>query len=458
MSVYNPITSDYPSRVFSEVGEKLYLKADMADVHFVFNSDDESIERIPAHKLILMAASDVFRTMFNGTWKEQKEVKIVDVSADAFKEFLQFFYLNRVKLTMENVDKVMNLGKMYDMAECVAVCSKFLKNNLNDDNVCSSYGLAILFDQKDLKRSCESVIGLNTIAVLKSPGFFACNEKAMAEILKLNWLQCTEIELFEACMSWLKAICKQDVLTKEIVQAKLGESFYEFRFGLMVLQDIHAMISNYFSHSEYAEIFQMITYNGLSPDQLDVNQAKRLKQMKRDSFPWDEKDLIQFGRLFSRYRSTEPYFIKNLEITKFSSNGPLLLKQFELCTVSKYLNGKFQDTFKNVPTEMTIVEVTGAENSKNETLLYNEKENLTSPNSDPHRIVCLSKPIFIRPGFVYEIRLKQDPPKDCAISPLMMSERRKEGITIQFHDDPLIPNDFSRTGLVYKLMVYPIGI
>ncbi|XP_055299418.1 BTB/POZ domain-containing protein 3-like [Sitodiplosis mosellana] len=455
MSVYNPITSDYPSRVFSEVGEKLYLKADMADVHFVFNSDDESIERIPAHKLILMAASDVFRTMFNGTWKEQKEVKIVDVSADAFKEFLQFFYLDRVKLTMGNVNKVMNLGKMYDMAVCVAVCSKFLKNNLNDDNVCSSYGLAILYDQKDLKRSCESVIGLNTIAVLKSPGFFACNEKAMAQILKLNWLQCTEIELFEACMSWLKAICKQDVLTKEIVQAKLGESFYEFRFGLMVLQDIHAMISNYFSHSEYAEIFQMITSNGLSPDQLGGNQAKRLKQMKRDSFPWDETDLIEFNRLFSLYRSREPYFIKNLEITKFSSNEPLLLRKLQLSYISEYRDGKYSSP-QNVATELTIVEVAGTQDSKKETLLYDGKAYLPAPNAG--RIVCLSKPIFIRPGFVYEIRLKQDPPKDCVVGVLLKPEvQMKEGATIQFHDDPFLPDDISRTGLVYKLMFYPIG-
>ncbi|XP_055326078.1 BTB/POZ domain-containing protein 6-A-like, partial [Sitodiplosis mosellana] len=241
MPVYDPLNSDYSSKLLTAIGRKLYLNSELADVHFVFEANHD-FERVPANKAHLMTGSDVFATMFNGSWKEMDKVKIGDVSAAAFKEFLQFFYLGQVKLTMENIAEVMNLGEMYNVAECLAVCNKFLKNNLNNDNICRHYGLAMLLNQKNLKKACETFIVLNAKTVLKSTDFLACDRKILAQILKLNWMSCTEIELFEACISWVKAASKQNVLTKEIVQAHLGDLFHEIRFGSMSLQAFAALI------------------------------------------------------------------------------------------------------------------------------------------------------------------------------------------------------------------------
>ncbi|XP_055301637.1 BTB/POZ domain-containing protein 3-like [Sitodiplosis mosellana] len=200
MPVFDPLNSDYSSKLLTAIGRKLYLNSKLADVHFVFGANDHN-ERVPAHKAHLMAGSDVFATMFNGSWKEKDEVEIAYASAAVFKEFLQFFYFGQVKLTMENVAAVMNLGEMYNVAECLTVCSKFLKNNLNDDNVCRHYELAILSNQKSLKKACETFIGSNIKAVLKSTDFLTCDQKMLAQILQLDWMLCSEVELFEACMS-----------------------------------------------------------------------------------------------------------------------------------------------------------------------------------------------------------------------------------------------------------------
>lgn len=70
--------TDFTNPIYSTVGEKLYLSKKSADFYLIFEISDGKYERIPAHKNLLVAASDVFEVMFNGTWKEKNEVEIVD--------------------------------------------------------------------------------------------------------------------------------------------------------------------------------------------------------------------------------------------------------------------------------------------------------------------------------------------------------------------------------------------
>lgn len=60
----------------------------------MFELADDRYEPVPAHKIFLVTFSDVFRVMLNGTWIEKNEVKICDASPSAFKEILQFIYLD----------------------------------------------------------------------------------------------------------------------------------------------------------------------------------------------------------------------------------------------------------------------------------------------------------------------------------------------------------------------------
>lgn len=106
--------------------ETSYLSEKYAEFHFIFNSTDGKCDRIPVHKVFLSAKSNVFEKMFTGSWSDKWEVEIVDVTASAFREFLQFIYLSKVKLTMENVSDVIDLGKKYNMNECVIVCGEFI--------------------------------------------------------------------------------------------------------------------------------------------------------------------------------------------------------------------------------------------------------------------------------------------------------------------------------------------
>lgn len=97
---------EFRPQTASHIMKHFHSEGTQADVHFVF----ESNVRIAAHKNVLIAASDVFRPMFDekANYKENttKEIEIEDATPEAFATFLQFIYYPVVTMTMANVDGV----------------------------------------------------------------------------------------------------------------------------------------------------------------------------------------------------------------------------------------------------------------------------------------------------------------------------------------------------------------
>lgn len=84
----------------SKVSELLYLNDEFADVNFT-SEIDLNDQKVPANKANFSVLSPTFRRMFFGEMREQSDVVVVNATIDAFKEFLQFFYLADVTLTMK---------------------------------------------------------------------------------------------------------------------------------------------------------------------------------------------------------------------------------------------------------------------------------------------------------------------------------------------------------------------
>ncbi|XP_031626902.1 kelch-like protein 9 [Contarinia nasturtii] len=298
----------YASKVYSKIGEELYLTDELADVRFVFKMADGQYERIPAHKLLLKSVSDVFRTMFNETWKEKEEVDIIDASAVEFKEFLQFFYLEQLKLTTKNVAKVMYLGDKYNVAGCLDICEQFLINSLSDDNLFQNYELSIFFNQNKLKKYCETVIAFDTKNVLVSGNFMECDRKVLSHILNIDSLSCSESKLFEACMGWTKNAANADNLTREAVKRQLGNLFYEIRFKSMSslqFANITSLYGNLFSSDEYREIVQSTAMPDFEPNMFSNKFRTPLENLQ-----WNEREEINCNRLLSLGFADNPHYIK----------------------------------------------------------------------------------------------------------------------------------------------------
>lgn len=119
----------YSSRLHSKIGRFMYLSDETSDFAFIFETATEIIV-VPAHKYVLVAANNVFRERFNGPWKEKDNVKMPVGTSDAFKEFLRFFYFDRVNVTVKHVAELLDLAQEFGVIECSNICNKFLNDNI----------------------------------------------------------------------------------------------------------------------------------------------------------------------------------------------------------------------------------------------------------------------------------------------------------------------------------------
>ncbi|XP_031633929.1 kelch-like protein 13 [Contarinia nasturtii] len=446
MSIINKNTS----KVYSKIGEELYLESELADVRFVFKLADGQYEHIPAHKLLLKSVSDVFRTMFNETWKEKEEVDIVDASAVEFKEFLQFFYFEQVTLTTKNVAKVMYLGDKYNVAGCLDVCEQFLINSQNDENLFQNYELGIFFNQTKLKKYCETAIAFDTKNVLTSGNFMECDRKVLSHILNIDSLSCSESELFEACMEWTKTAANADNLTREAVEQQLGNLLYEIRFKSMSPQqfaNITSLYGNLFSSDEYRDIIQ----STLVPD-FEPNMFSNKFRIPLENLQWNEREQITCDRLMAFEFLKKPYYIKNIEKTIFSVNQPMMLKQITCSKLSKYESTEYY-VMEELATEIKIVQINESAPSNKELFLYDANTHLKSKSTSR---ITLTNHILVRPGFMYEIQLKQDPPPNCCTGNVLKSKVEiNSNIIVNFHQDPTTKG-FDKRGTIKELKFYRI--
>lgn len=426
----------------------LYLNEAMCDVHFVFESHDGRTERVPAHKNLLIATSKVFRTMFNGSWKERdNNVRIVDATVDSFKEFLQFFYFDEIEqLTMANIAEVINLAQKYDVAGCLNACSRFLEYNMTADNVCVVYGLAILYDQMKLKRICEMTIAIDTIAVFGSPCFLECQPEVLHHILKLNLLSCSETDVFNACMAWVRTASKAKTLTKSLVRNHLGASFYDIRFGSMKMEEfiaIFLMNRHLFPFDEHKDIILKI----MSTE----HQPQYFNGMRRQSSSWDK--ITPKIRCIREYDDA-PEFEHNINgepiTTTFHMNETLLLRDIVCAEMFQFENWPLS-LRQDLTGKLTIFETRGRCNTKEVTTVLYVDSNIKLI-ANRCTVIQLTKPVIIRRGIKYNIQLDLNLPfRCCSLVNFKNAEVHigDDDIVVKFSKD--IVKNGKRRGVIYGL-------
>lgn len=379
------------TKLVVSINRKLYLDEKFADIHFVFETSD--IEPIPSHKCILSTGSKVFETMFYGSIREGDVVKISDVNPSAFKEFLQFFYLDEVNFTTDNIVDVMYLVRKYGIERCMVQCVDFLKDTMTNDDVCSAYQLAVQFDLDELKHFCQRKISANAEDVLKSNDFLNCKHTVLQLIVAMDSLIIEEINVFDACLTWAKKSCEvngMDFSDGKNLRAQLGASvLHSIHFNRMNIEHFasrNAEFEGLFTIPELSEILQLIANKKFKPSSFTANP------ISYEIFTWDEKRTFECSLCDRLGVGKTSEYNQKSDLVHISCNKPLLLHQFQFAKVN---STESCDTYT---AEIQLLQKID-ENKKS---IFKQNFCFSSENVV---FVKLSKPVLIHPKRSYIIRL-----------------------------------------------------
>lgn len=246
----------------STLGKLYENRGKTGDIKFIVDG-----EVIPAHGCVLAALSPKYETQFYGGRLEKYTINVEDVSSGAFNEFLQFFYMDEVTLTLANIEDVVNLAKQSLVDELVAECINYLIDLVGSDKVVWCYRLVLDYDIKSLEAFCTKYISANIKTVFQSADFLSCKHDVLCRVLDLPRLDCNESEAFDACISWAQAKYEQEGVdaTGPIydmdLRMALGEAISKIHFNSMQLEEFTAIGKKYpkfFSAEETNEIFYEI--------------------------------------------------------------------------------------------------------------------------------------------------------------------------------------------------------
>lgn len=376
---------------FLEYVQKMYLAPRYADVSFYFAS--QQLDKISAHKALLAANSDGFAKIFDENPKGNVlKIFINDVPMAAFEEFLQFFYLSDVKVTYNHYLSVLHLGHKYHVQQCIDHCGKLFKKIVNIKNVCTILSFVIRYNYQRFIKFCEEFIILNAEDVFATIAFSTCDRPTLEHIIRMDFLSCSEMCVFESCMRWVKSKCgqaSQDALTMELIDTQMGDLINEIRFKSMTPQEICRLTMKYGS----------ILENILSANVLTLD-----RQLK-----WNVEAIIKCN--FQIQPNGREYMcgLSTKEMTIFSTNEPLVLGS-SICGRICGNNLKPRSV-RNVqsflPIDVEISEAKDLNATSGGKVLCNMKIKLQST----YTIVSLTPPILVRPDHFYKILMSDFPEK-----------------------------------------------
>ncbi|KAH0561618.1 hypothetical protein KQX54_018115 [Cotesia glomerata] len=165
--------------------ERFYNSEELSDVTIIVDQ-----VRIPAHKVILAAHSEVFAKMLQSEMKEAKnnEINIEDLDPEIILEMLHYCYKGTLKTT-NNVQIVLQVLKVADIYQIIKLkdfCEHRLMIEISSDNVLDIIDVADDSNAVDLRQEAIEFIAEHYETVFASDKFkelFFRKQELMFEVV-----------------------------------------------------------------------------------------------------------------------------------------------------------------------------------------------------------------------------------------------------------------------------------
>jgi hypothetical protein len=174
-------------------------------------------------------------------------------------------YSGEVVLSGHNVLHVMYAAKKYLLDDLVERCSKFLEEELSEENVCSILNHCLLYDEKTLLNKCETFITHYKMAVIVSPDVLNLEKDTLHHLLSMKLGHCTEaVDTFRYCLRWAKSrqINKDEVVSLRNI---MGDCLFQIQFSSMAAPALASILGDepdVLNDKEQATLFKYIACPG----------------------------------------------------------------------------------------------------------------------------------------------------------------------------------------------------
>ena len=132
-----------PKKQKLNVFEKVYNTMEESDFALIFDG-----EEVPCHKIVLAAASPVFKAMVKNKHREAIEGKSsVQFSREAGRAFVQYIYTGKVQedLLKEHAAAFLAMGELYDLQELKDMAENELLIQLDKENMVAMISVGDIF-------------------------------------------------------------------------------------------------------------------------------------------------------------------------------------------------------------------------------------------------------------------------------------------------------------------------
>ncbi|KAF3561483.1 hypothetical protein DY000_02019124, partial [Brassica cretica] len=136
-------------RVF--LGAEFVNNPTLSDVTFLVDG-----KQFYAHKICLVASSDIFRAMFDGLYKERnaQNVEIPNITWEVFELMTRFIYTGRIDITKHLAQDLLVAADQYLIEGLKRLCEYTIAQDICVDNIPLMYDLADTFNASALRRAC----------------------------------------------------------------------------------------------------------------------------------------------------------------------------------------------------------------------------------------------------------------------------------------------------------------
>lgn len=176
--------------------------------------------RLPAHRLVLSAASDYFAAMFTNDVREatMEEIKMKDVDPDALAAIVNFAYTGSIELREDTVENLLSTACMLQLSEVVEACCNFLMKQLHPSNCIGIRQFADAQGCSDLYKVANNYVMERFNEVMNTQEFLILPPEEVCKLLASDDLNIPNEEIiYQSLLMWVN----HDLATRKKYLPKL---------------------------------------------------------------------------------------------------------------------------------------------------------------------------------------------------------------------------------------------